>query len=136
MDSTDPKVAKAGIEVRTGRKWQTVEDQIKLVEVVTQGRARQIVSAFPDWHCQRGEALPGSRGDESMIEEERSSMVVSIGQQGALFKVGQCTGEAGDIWLICGKLSPTASSSMSRGFTTCFPVHQSLDTGMSAVFEA
>ena len=39
------------------------------------------------------------------------------------------------MWLICGKLSPTASSSMSRGCMTCSPVHQTLDAGMSAVFE-
>lgn len=47
-DSSDPKVSKAGIEVRTGRKWSAEEavrpDESKLhynrlVGVVTQGRA-------------------------------------------------------------------------------------------------
>ena len=38
-DSSDPKVAKAGIQVRTGRKWRTEADarlrHRSLVEVVT-----------------------------------------------------------------------------------------------------
>lgn len=53
-DSSDPKVAKAGIQVRTGRKWRA-EDAVQeavarlrhrtLVGVVTQGRAG--LGSFP-----------------------------------------------------------------------------------------
>lgn len=90
---TDPKVVKVGIELRTGKKWEVVEGiqqaetrlhQSKLLREVTQG------AIFSD-NAKRNERSceSSNRGGEAMHGGN--------GAAGCLHKVGQCSGEEGDM---------------------------------------
>ncbi|XP_063056077.1 uncharacterized protein LOC134450154 [Engraulis encrasicolus] len=92
-DSSDPKVANAGIQVRTGRKWkaeeavQTAEARLRhkaLVGVVTRGRAG--LGSFPTPKMNtRGKERRHQIQEEvrADVEEMRSCRAVGMRQQGA-----------------------------------------------------
>ncbi|XP_062283087.1 uncharacterized protein LOC133987658 [Scomber scombrus] len=92
-DSSDPKVAKAGIQVRTGRKWKA-EDAVReadarlrqrsLVGVVTRGRAG--LGSFPTPQINtRGKEGRHLVQEEvrAAVEETRTCKAVGMKQQGA-----------------------------------------------------
>ncbi|KAK0151167.1 hypothetical protein N1851_007647 [Merluccius polli] len=92
-DASDPKVAKAGIQVRTGRKWRAEEAvqeadarlrQRCLVGVVTRGRAG--LGSFPSPQMNtRGKERRRLVQEEvrAAVEETRTCKAVGMKQQGA-----------------------------------------------------
>ena len=98
-DSSDPKVAKAGIQVRTGRKWRAEEAvqeadarlrHRSLVGVVTRGRAG--LGSFPTPQMN----TRGKEGRRLVQEEVRAAVeetrTVGSGNEatGSLDEVGEC----------------------------------------------
>lgn len=93
-DSRDPRVAKAGIEVRTGRKWkaegavQQAEARLhhnRLVGAVARGRAGLGSFATPHIDTIKGKERRHLVQEEvrAVIEEERTCRTVGMRQQGA-----------------------------------------------------
>ena len=93
-DSSDPKVANAGIEVRTGRKWraenavQAAEERLrhkKVVGVVTRGRAGLGSFPIPQTNTTKGKEGRHLIQEEvrAEVEEERFCKSVTMKQQGA-----------------------------------------------------
>ncbi len=93
-DSSDPKVAQAGMEVKTGRKWRAdkavlqAESHIRhrvLVGAVTRGRAG--LGTFPTPQYSKAKRKERRRlVQEEMraaVEDERSSRPVGLRHQGA-----------------------------------------------------
>lgn len=92
-DSRDPKVAKAGIQVRTGRKWraqeavQEAEARLchkRLVGVVTRGRAGLGSFPTPQMNTIRGKERRRLVQEEvrAAVEETRTCKAVGMKQQG------------------------------------------------------
>ena len=93
-DSNDPKVAQAGVEVKSGRKWRAdkavlqAKSQIHhkaLVGTVMQGRAGLGTFRTPQYDKARGEERRRLVQEEVKVavEEERTSRAVGLRQQGA-----------------------------------------------------
>ncbi len=93
-DSRDPKVATAGIEVRTGRKWKAevavpqAEARLhhnRLVGVVTRGRAGLGSFSTPHIDTAKGKEKRCLVQEEvrAVVEEERICRTVRMRQQGA-----------------------------------------------------
>ncbi|XP_041920594.1 uncharacterized protein LOC121684601 [Alosa sapidissima] len=89
-ESRDEKVASAGIQVRTGRKWRAVEAlevaesrlrQKVLVGSIASGRAG--IGYFPSTRVDKAQ---GKQRQHLIQEEERASRMVGMGQQGAWTK--------------------------------------------------
>ena len=96
-ESSDPKVANAGIEVRTGRKWkaekavQTAEERLRhkrIVGVVTRGRAGLGSFTIPQMNIVKGKEGRRLIQEEVRAAEEdaRFCKAVSMKQQGAWTK--------------------------------------------------
>lgn len=93
-ESSDPRVALAGIEVRTGRKWRAAEavdiavsrlQQRVIVGAVAQGRAGLGSSRTPNYYKAQGKEKRSLILEEvrAGVEEKRTSQVVQLRQQGA-----------------------------------------------------
>ncbi|KAK7889536.1 hypothetical protein WMY93_025096 [Mugilogobius chulae] len=93
-DSSDSKVARAGIEVRTGRKWKAhdavaqAEARLKhseLTGTLAHGRAGFGSNTKPIYSKTRGKERRKLIQDEvrAEVEEARGSKIVAMGQQGA-----------------------------------------------------
>ncbi|KAL4008469.1 hypothetical protein ACER0C_002321 [Sarotherodon galilaeus] len=93
-ESSDPRVALAGIEVRTGRKWRAAEavdiavsrlQQRVIVGAVAQGRAGLGSSRTPNYNKAQGKEKRSLILEEvrAGVEEKRTSQVVQLRQQGA-----------------------------------------------------
>ncbi|XP_051969484.1 LOW QUALITY PROTEIN: uncharacterized protein LOC127634119 [Xyrauchen texanus] len=93
-DSSDPKVATAGVEVRTGRKWKAEEavrqaearlHHKRLVGVVTRGRAGLGSFSTPHIDTTKGKERRCLVQEEvrAVVEEERTCRTVGMRQQGA-----------------------------------------------------
>lgn len=93
-ESSDPKVAQAGIEVRTGRKWkaaeavEVAESRLRhrtLVGAVAQGRAGLGSKKTPRYDKAQGKERRSLVLDEvrAGVEERRASQMVGMRQQGA-----------------------------------------------------
>ena len=93
-ESNDPKVAQAGIEVRTGRKWRAAEAvdvaearlrQRALVGTVAQGRAGLGSGRTPRYHKAQGKERRSLILEEvrAGVEEKRACQMVGMRQQGA-----------------------------------------------------
>ncbi len=93
-DSSDPKVAKAGIEVRTGRKWKAEGavrqaearlDHNRLVGVVARGRTGLGSFTTPHIDTIKGKERRCLVQEEvrAVVEEERTCRTVGMRQQGA-----------------------------------------------------
>lgn len=93
-DSSDPKVAKAGIEVRTGRKWKAEGavrqaesrlDHNRLVGVVARGRTGLGSFSTPHIDTIKGKERRRLVQEEvrAVVEEERTCRTVGMRQQGA-----------------------------------------------------
>ncbi|KAL3991499.1 leucine-rich repeat-containing protein 16 [Sarotherodon galilaeus] len=93
-ESSDPRVALAGIEVRTGRKWRAAEavdiavsrlKQRVIVGIVAQGRAGLGSSRTPNYNNAQGKEKRSLILEEvrAGVEEKRTSQIVQLRQQGA-----------------------------------------------------
>ncbi|XP_061733213.1 uncharacterized protein LOC133536595 [Nerophis ophidion] len=93
-ESSDPKVAQAGIEVRTGRKWRAVEAvdvaearlrQKVLVGIVAQGRSGLGSRRTPRYDKAQGKEKRSLILEEvrAGVEERRACQMAGMRQQGA-----------------------------------------------------
>ena len=99
-DSRDPKVAQAGVEVKTGRKWRAeaaVLDakswlcQKDLVGVVAHGRAGLGMFPTPQYRERKGKEKRRQNQEEvrAAVEEGSSSRTLGLKQQGAWTRLEQ-----------------------------------------------
>ena len=149
-DSRDPKVAKAGIQVRTGRKWmaevadQEVEARMRqrsMVGVVTRGRAG--IGSFPTPQmnsCGKEGCRLVQEEVRAAVEETRMVKAVGMKQKGAWTR-WENTFERKATWADLWKAEP--HSIPHPGGIGCAskpikPEHMGLsrDTSMPVVFQA
>jgi len=94
IESQDPKLSQAEIEMRTGQRWSTAEavDVVEswlwhraLVGAVTHGRAGLVSSTTSRYNKAQGKARRSlmQQKVQAAVEEERASRMVGMGQRGA-----------------------------------------------------